>query len=195
MAVCGRFLKDRLPKAEPFDNGLRAEIEDILRYLNVSRVSQSDSGCVLAELPQILTEISHDLGLNSVALPGFGGVEQTKLALSRRAAEWILWEILENAYKFHPHHSPTVEISLTCSEAGAVALKIADDGVTLSPEQLAQAWTPYYQGEKFFTGESAGMGLGLATVASLVWTVGGTCRLYNHPDRPGVVVELIIPAV
>jgi K+-sensing histidine kinase KdpD len=54
-------------------------------------------------------------------------------------------------------------------------------------------WTPYYQGEKYFTGEAAGMGLGLSTVASLVWTVGGTCRLYNRNGGPGVVVELSIP--
>jgi nitrogen fixation/metabolism regulation signal transduction histidine kinase len=72
-------------------------------------------------------------------------------------------------------------------------LKAADDGLTLSPEQLTRVWTPYYQGEKYFTGEAAGMGLGLPTVASLIWEVGGTCRLYNRNDSPGVVVELAIP--
>jgi two-component system, cell cycle response regulator len=174
---------------------LRAEIEDILHYLNVSRLSQGESGCLLAELPPILNEISHGLGLNSLALPELQGLEQTKLALSRRAMEWILGEILENTSKFHPHHSPAVEISVTHAEAGRLILKISDDGLTLSPEQLAQAWTPYYQGEKFFTGETAGMGLGLATGASLVWPVGGSCRLYNRSDKPGVVVELVIPVI
>jgi two-component system, cell cycle response regulator len=54
-------------------------------------------------------------------------------------------------------------------------------------------WSPYYQGEKYFTGETAGMGLGLPTVASIVWAVGGTCRLYNRNGELGVVVELIVP--
>jgi signal transduction histidine kinase len=54
-------------------------------------------------------------------------------------------------------------------------------------------WSPYYQGEKFFTGEMAGMGLGLPGVASLVWEVGGRCRIYNQPAGPGVVIELTLP--
>jgi hypothetical protein len=37
------------------------------------------------------------------------------------------------------------------------------------------------------------MGLGLSMVASLIWRVGGSCRLYNREDRSGVVVELILP--
>jgi K+-sensing histidine kinase KdpD len=54
-------------------------------------------------------------------------------------------------------------------------------------------WTPYYQGEKHFTGESAGMGLGLSMVASLIWNVGGSCRAYNRDDGPGIVIDLVIP--
>jgi two-component system cell cycle response regulator len=64
--------------------------------------------------------------------------------------------------------------------------------MTLTPEQLDQAWTPYYQGEKHFTGEVPGMGLGLATIATIIWGVGGICRIANRADRPGVVVELTV---
>ena len=39
----------------------------------------------------------------------------------------------------------------------------------------------------------AGMGLGLPMVASIVWSLGGTCRLINRNDRPGVAVELTVP--
>jgi nitrogen fixation/metabolism regulation signal transduction histidine kinase len=70
-----------------------------------------------------------------------------------------------------------------------------DNGLTLSPEQLTNVWTPYYQGEKYFTGEAQGMGLGLALVATLVWNVGGTCTLSNQADGSGVVVGLLVPLV
>jgi hypothetical protein len=59
------------------------------------------------------------------------------------------------------------------SNAATVNLRIDDDGLTLSPEQLARAWSPYYQGEKYFTGQATGMGLGLSMVATLVWGAGG----------------------
>jgi PAS domain S-box-containing protein len=57
------------------------------------------------------------------------------------------------------------------------------------------AWTPYYQGEKYCTGEVKGLGLGLAMVATQVWNVGGTCLLSNQPAGPGVIVDLLLPLV
>jgi K+-sensing histidine kinase KdpD len=68
-----------------------------------------------------------------------------------------------------------------------------DDGTTLSPEQLVKVWTPYYQAEKGFSGSVPGMGLGLAMIASLLWSVGGTYSMTNREPGPGVVVELVIP--
>jgi len=79
------------------------------------------------------------------------------------------------------------------SNATTVNLRVGDDGLTLSPEQLARAWSPYYQGEKYFTGQATGMGLGLSMVATLVWGAGGACRIYNRSDGPGVAVELDLP--
>ena len=77
--------------------------------------------------------------------------------------------------------------------ADAIRIEVTDDGVYLSPDQLAQVWTPYYQAEKYFTGEVPGMGLGLPMVASLVWGAGGSCRMNNRPDQPGAIVTIEIP--
>ena len=70
---------------------------------------------------------------------------------------------------------------------------MADDGQTLSTEQLAWAWLPYVQGEKDFTGELPGMGLGFPMVASLIWKAGGDLHLRNRHNGPGVIVELKVP--
>jgi K+-sensing histidine kinase KdpD len=101
--------------------------------------------------------------------------------------------VLENAKKFHPEHNPAVQVFVFRSTAREITVWLGDDGQTLSPEQLSRVWTPYYQGEKAFTGEVAGMGLGLAMVASTIWNAGGSCRMYNRSGKPGVVVELILP--
>jgi two-component system, cell cycle response regulator len=173
---------------------LRGELEDIMRYLRASKGSQADPGFLLSELSPLVTEISQNLGLTSVTLSGQENLAGIQLVLSQQALEWILWEILENAKKFHPHQTPTVELS-TQPNGSNIRLKISDNGLHLSPEQLGQVWLPYYQGEKYFTGEAAGMGLGLSTVASLIWEAGGSCRLYNRAEGPGVVVELTVPVV
>ncbi|NJN65961.1 MAG: hypothetical protein HC884_04225 [Chloroflexaceae bacterium] len=38
------------------------------------------------------------------------------------------------------------------------------------------------------------MGLGLAMIAALVWSIGGSYRLANCEPGPGIEMELTIPA-
>jgi len=139
-----------------------------------------------------IKRISTDLGLEHVAVSG-QHAGRRRLKLSQRAVESIFWELLENAKKFHPNKSPVVEVTVAVEPADSLSLRIIDDGITLSPGQISKLWSPYYQGEKYFTGEIPGMGLGLPMVAALVWEVGGTCQLRNRDDGPGVIVELVIP--
>lgn len=175
---------------------LRGEVEDILSYTTTPRLAKPGAEFELAQLPALVAEIGATLGLESLTISGCERLDSAvKLPCSREGIELIFWEILENAQKFHPRHCPTVEISVSCPDAGFICLQIKDDGQTLSPEQLARAWTPYYQGEKSFTGEVAGMGLGLSMVATITWGVGGACHIYNRDDGPGVVVELTFPSI
>ncbi len=172
---------------------LRGEIDDILQYLRAPTLARAGRGFHLPELQSLVAKIASGLELPAATVALQEGLEDTRLALSRQAVELILWEILENSRKFHPAHAPAVEIELARSKPGVIQLRVRDNGVTLSPEQLGRMWRPYYQGEKHFTGEMAGMGLGLPGVASLVWEVDGACRIYNRDDGPGVVVELDLP--
>ena len=172
---------------------LRAEIDDILQYLNVPALARGGEAFRLSQLQAVVAEIAADLTLASVTVTGHESLGEARVALSRQGIESILWEVLENSKKFHPAHSPAVEMVASLSDPETATIRIGDNGVTLSPEQLAKVWSPYYQGEKFFTGEATGMGLGLPGVASLVWEVGGTCRMSNRYEGPGVVIEIVLP--
>ncbi len=173
---------------------LSQEVEEVLRYAHdLPVLAQEGEACALAQLPLTVELMNLELELQSAQVSIIDCPANTRVALTERAMELTLWEILENAKKFHPQHSPQVEIIATVPSSQKLCLRIMDDGLTLSPEQLAQIWTPYYQGEKQFTGEVAGLGLGLTLVANLVWSVGGTCRMYNRTPGPGVVIELLLP--
>ncbi|MBP7690755.1 MAG: response regulator [Anaerolineales bacterium] len=174
---------------------LQAEIDDILGYVRAPGLAQSGETLQLADWPARVRAAAADLGLGEIQVTVAPDLAADYLALSPQAMDIILWELLENARKFHPAGAPAVVISLTSSGAGWARLQVQDDGVTLSPEQMAWAWRPYLQGEKSFTGETPGMGLGLPRVAALIWQVGGQARLFNRPDRPGVVVELTVPVI
>jgi DNA-binding response OmpR family regulator len=172
---------------------LHGQIQDILQYMDATSLVRSDAPFDLALLPPLVAAICTELGLEKYTVTEQKDLDKAYISLSPKAVELILREVLQNAQKFHPHHSPTVEISVACLLSNQAMLKIVDDGLTLSPEQLAQVWTPYYQGEKDFTGESPGMGLGLPMVAAMIWEAGGAAHLYNREDKPGVVVELLAP--
>lgn len=172
---------------------LRGAIGDILQYLSAPVLAQSGEGFALSRLDKVVKEICAYVGIKSVTVALPDELRQAALGISERPLELSLWEILENALKFHPNHNPQVTVEIGAAAPERVILRVRDDGLTLSPAQLARVWTPYYQGEKDFTGQAAGMGLGLPTVAALVWSAGGSCRMYNREDGPGVVVELTLP--
>lgn len=172
---------------------LKTEVDDILDYLKSPSLAKSGSGFDVMELEKLVRRIGDELEIDSIAVGGMSKLTPSRMQLSQEAVEAILWEVLENAKKFHPEKEPKVQVFAFIMKSNEVGVWVGDNGLTLSPEQLAQVWTPYYQGEKAFTGEVTGMGLGLPMVASLIWGVGGRCRMYNRPGESGVIVELIIP--
>ncbi len=174
-------------------NRLYNQFMSIFAYLDFPALAKIGEGCPLAQLEPMATGLSTEAGLESVTVTVAAGLQAARLTLSVQGMELALREILENTIKFHPQRTPTVEMTVTQAGDTDICLQICDDGLTLSPEQLAQVWTPYFQAEKSFTGQVSGMGLGLPLVAALVWNVGGTSRLYNRIDHAGVVVELTLP--
>ena len=170
------------------------EIDQILQYMEISSETlKSSTPCPLKQVQEVITNICKELSIVAVEFQIAEGTADLHITLSQNVLEIILWAILENAYKFHPQGDPMIEVTIACESDNAVQLTIMDNGIHLSAEQLTRVWTPYYQGDKYFTGQIKGMGLGLAMVASFVWSVGGHCRMYNRPYTPGMALELILP--
>jgi len=174
---------------------LRGAVDDVLRFAELSQHPPVDTGFALAGLDALVRSVAAGLALPEVSVSVAAEARAASIACAPAALEWVLCELLENARKFHPRGTPTVRVVATLDAASGVRLMVDDDGRTLSPEQLAQAGQPYFQGEKSFTGEAPGMGLGLASVCALLWQAGGSCHLRNRVDGPGVCAELTWPHV
>lgn len=171
---------------------LQRELEEVMSYINAPSAVPDGNGFCLAGLETMINEIASRLELkpvHAVAQPGL----PSNIHLTHRAFEMVLWELLQNSKKFHPEHLPSVELRMKAKD-DMVTIELEDDGSSLSPEQLRKAFLPYYQGEKNFTGQVPGMGLGLPMVASLLMEVGGSCVLRNREGAQGIVVELSVPA-
>jgi len=171
---------------------LNETIGDILQYLRMPVSAHSGDAFLTTQLEELIKQIGTGLELKQFAVNNHFAIEK-RLLLTTRAVECILWELLENAKKFHPKNAPTIAVELAPLTPSLALLRVVDNGVVLTPEQIDKVWQPYYQAEKYFTGEVPGMGLGLTMVAALIWEVGGSCRLHNRIDASGTIVELMIP--
>ncbi|MFV9504697.1 MAG: response regulator [Oscillochloridaceae bacterium umkhey_bin13] len=173
---------------------LRAEIEDILHYLRPPADLYGIDGPTLPEVVALAEQIAVDLGVRHLRVTPLPlAMLDQRLAMTRHGIEVVLREVIENSAKFHQQRSPIVDLTLQLYEPGLLAIIISDDGPGLTPEQIHHAWRPYYQGERSFTGQVDGMGLGLALVARIIHAVGGRCKLSNRPDMAGTVVSLVVP--
>lgn len=171
---------------------LQKDVQDILQYLDTSQLAPLGAGFTLSRLEPIIRQIAAALEIKALTISNQLAEDTTQTLLSEHALELMLHEIFENARKFHPQQSPQIEINLL-PQGKSICILICDNGLSLTPEQLAKIWTPYYQAEKSFTGQVTGMGLGLSMVAALIWNIGGQCQAYNRTDRAGIVIELTIP--
>ncbi len=74
----------------------------------------------------------------------------------------VMEELIENAFKFCDKE--TLALKLVLSEG---VMEIADNGPGIPSEEKEKIFEPFYQLEKYFTGNVPGVGLGLALVKRL----------------------------
>jgi len=173
---------------------LHESLNRVLTYSNLNTNAKGEEGFTVSELEPVVEKISEEMGLSEITVSIGEGLGSKQISLPLQSMEVLLWELLGNSLKFHPTKTPTVKVEVyRITGSHGITFRVSDNGITLSPRQLSIAWLPYYQGEKDFTGEAPGMGLGLSTVSAIVWGAGGACHITNREDGPGVIVELMIP--
>jgi signal transduction histidine kinase len=189
------------PDSEVFDllyliessaHRLKRDISEVLDYTFASSVARHGNNFCLKNLHALLVETISELQIDHFNLAMHSDLSNVSVVLSDKAMYLIVFELLENAKKFHPRRTPSVDISLR-QVNNHITMQFTDDGITLSPQQLQAVLRPYTQGEKHFTGEVDGMGLGLSLVSNLVWQSGGEISIKNRSDKPGFEVDMLLP--
>lgn len=78
------------------------------------------------------------------------------------------------------------------AEAGAVVLRVLDDGPGLPDAELERVLEPFARLEPSRSRETGGVGLGLASARAIVRSHGGSLRLSNRPEG-GLQAEIRLP--
>jgi two-component system cell cycle response regulator len=102
----------------------------------------------------------------------------------------VLSELVHNAVKFAGERRVTVRVTMR-GDGEHGTLTVADDGPGIPPEKLQQIFERFFQVEADFTGQVAGLGLGLALVKTAVEALGGHVEAHSQLDR-GTRIEIVL---
>jgi len=120
------------------------------------------------------------------------------LRVDRQKIQQALRNLLSNAYKYSPGGG-TVRVTMRLRPAGrnqateqpAVGLVVEDQGIGLSPEQLARVGERFYRADK--SGNIPGTGLGVSIVREVVELHGGSMQVQSAIGK-GTRFTLWLPA-
>jgi signal transduction histidine kinase/CheY-like chemotaxis protein len=100
-----------------------------------------------------------------------------------------LLNLLSNAIKFSERGVITLE---ACQEAGALCIRVRDQGIGIAPEHQALIFEPFRRIDSPAARRSGGTGLGLPIARRLVELHGGQIRVESAPGQ-GATFCIILP--
>lgn len=159
---------------------------------------------VLREAPLSLDAVERDLralyhaslaakGMTLVwsQAPELGGVVRTDPLRVRQ----IVFNLVGNAIKYSDSGTVRVRwdvISRRPDGRSNVLLQVADSGIGIAEEHIAEIFLPFSQVDGSYTRKQQGAGLGLAVVQRLVAAMGGTIAVDSVLGQ-GSVFEVVLP--
>ncbi|MFA5139707.1 MAG: ATP-binding protein [Elusimicrobiota bacterium] len=167
---------------------LRTLVEKLLTYTT----AQSKETLMLQRQDVALPSIVEE-ALNALAAPleeSGARVRWAREAMSllpklRADPEFVkeaLKCLIENAVKFNPGESREVRIDAR-QEGGVVRVSVGDNGPGIAPEERHKLFRKFYQIDDDFTGQTVGMGLGLAFVKNVAEAHGGAVGVSSKPGE------------
>jgi signal transduction histidine kinase/ABC-type multidrug transport system ATPase subunit len=165
-ARMGRLVADMLDSSAMEAGGLRLDPH----WCDVGLAVEAAIGCVSGAEGAVTVDVRGDV---------------PNVWVDHDRLEQVLVNLIDNAI-CHGRPGGAVQVSAT-AQAGAVTIRVLDDGPGFSPELAARVFQPYVRGET----EAPGAGLGLAICRGLVEAHGGTIGL--EPTPCGACVRVTIP--
>ncbi len=107
----------------------------------------------------------------------------------------VCWNVLQNAVKFTREGGQITVVSRVVAETNRLHLEITDNGLGMSPAELASVFSAFRQGEHAATGPHrfGGLGLGLAISRKLVELHGGEIKAASPGRNRGSVFIVELP--
>lgn len=176
----------------------RAEADRLARFVeNLLDMNRIEAGVVRAKrercevsdlVDAAITRAAAALGDRHVARHVSTGLPA--VLADAALAEGALANVLENAAKYTPAHSP-LQVRAHRRD-GKVAIEILDEGPGLAPETAPLLFGKFVRGVEG-DGRPPGTGLGLAIARGFLVAQGGAIEAENRSDRSGALFRILLP--
>jgi len=132
-----------------------------------------------------ITRPTVDLTVIGPEWQGLGLGPMPVLIGDRRRLEQVLANLLSNAVKFTEQGQITVTFKLQPTGPSSVQLRVTvqDTGMGISPDFMAQLFTPFAQSDTGIARQYGGTGLGLSISKQLVELMGGHIHVSSQPGQ------------
>lgn len=104
------------------------------------------------------------------------------VSADERAMKQMLLNLLANAVTFTPNGG-RILVSVSGGAEGGCRVRVMDNGIGMTPEQIDQATVPFGQPEVHVSQPGQGSGLGLSIVKSLMEAHGGRLHIDSRPGE------------
>lgn len=145
-------------------------------------------GSILGPLAEDAQVLAADRGVQLVV----EAVADAEIRADPGLLRQLLLNVLSNAISVT---APGGEVRLRSGPAeGGWRFEVLDEGPGLPPEQLARLFERFVRFDRRDGQTRPGHGLGLAISRSIAQLHGGTIRAENRADRPGLRIDVELPA-
>lgn len=101
-------------------------------------------------------------------------------------------KLVENALRYTRDGG---HVTLSASGAGdQLQITVADDGIGMTADELAQLGTPYFRSEDEYVRSYKGSGLGIPVAYGIVALLGGSVQASSQPEQ-GTTFTLVLPGM
>jgi signal transduction histidine kinase len=173
------------------------ESERVLTILKtLMDVSEAETGTMKLNLEEVnLTPLIHDvIDLYQIVAEEkkitlqVNAPRDLRLQADRVRLQQVLANLVDNSIKYTPAGG-RVEISAE-QESRQVIIRVKDNGMGITPEELPRIWERLYRGDK--SRSQKGLGLGLCLVKAVVQAHHGAVEVTSQPDQ-GSVFTVTLP--
>lgn len=102
-------------------------------------------------------------------------------------------KLVENALRYNQPEGGIVVLR-AAAENGSLLIFVEDNGIGMSPEQLARLGEPYFRSDDERVLAFKGSGLGTPVAFGIIALLGGTISVQSQPEQ-GTTITVILPGI